>query len=295
MWLSLIVLAAWFGSRYGGLKQLDGFWPHEEPIILYSVYDAVQAWFDHIFFVIRKDFASEFKSSIGVLVEKKVRVTYVYQEKSMYVPEKYEHLIALREKPWWTAHATLVAKEYVDSPFAVINADDFYGREAFFLLVAYLKKITSEQMSMIGYVFENTLSPFWSINRWVCEVKDNKLISVKERLKISCGTDGCYRDQLWCEVRPSSPVSMNFWWFHPTFFVYLEEDFAQFLEEGQWFGEYFIPLVVDTCLRKHSMSCEVMMSPDKRCGVSYQEDKPFVQQTIATLHDKGVYPEQLFA
>ncbi len=294
MWLSLVVLAAWFWSRYGGLKQLDWFWPHQEPIILYSVYDAIQAWFDHIVFVIREDFAQAFRSTIWTLVEKEVRVTYVYQEKTAYLPLQQQHLVSSREKPWWTAHATLVAKEYVDTPFAVINADDFYGREAFFSLANYLKTISPQQMSMVGYIFKNTLSPFWSINRWVCEVSDRKLFSIQERLKITHGDDGLFRDQDGEIVNPDAVVSMNFWWFHPTFFAYLEQYFATFLDEGQWVGEYFIPLVVDKCLQVHDMSCEVMMSHDQWCGVSYPEDKPFVQNTIAALHEKWVYPEQLF-
>jgi hypothetical protein len=151
-------------------------------------------------------------------------------------------------------------------------------------------------MSMVGYIFENTLSPFWSINRWVCEVEEGKLLSVEERLKIARKEDGCFYDHEGVIIASSSSiVSMNFWWFHPSFFAYLETYFAIFLEEWQWSGEYFIPLVVDKCLKIHDMTCEVMMSHDQWCGVSYQEDKPFVQQTIASLHDAWIYPEQLFA
>lgn len=298
MWLSLVILAAWFGSRYGWLKQLDGFGPHQEPIILYSVYDAIVAWFDHVVFVIREDFAEAFKETIWRSVEDKIRVSYVFQSKEAYVPQKYEHLIPLREKPWWTAHAALVAKEVITQPFAVINADDFYGRDAFIKIADFLHTVTPTHMGMIWYILSNTLSPFWSINRWVCEVVDNTLTSITERLKIAADVTGKLYDQWWHEVDTHATVSMNFWWFHPSFFTYLERYFEQFLEQfleqSQGQGEYFIPLVVDICLRDFALSCKVMMSSDKRCWVSYQEDKPFVQESIAALHDAGIYPAQLF-
>ena len=294
MWLSLVILAAWFGSCYGWLKQLDGFGLHQEPIILYSVYDAIRAWFDHVVFVIREEFAESFKETIGRVIEDEISVSYVFQTKEAYVPEQYAALIPLREKPWWTAHATLVAKEVVSQPFAVINADDFYGRDAFIQIADFLRTIHPDQIGMIWYVLKNTLSPFWSINRWVCEVVDNKLVSIVERLKIKNDDQGKFHDQTWDEVEMNAIVSMNFWWFHHSFFTYLEKYFEEFLEQSQGQGEYFIPLVVDICLRDVAMSCKVMMTTNQRCWVSYQEDKPFVQQTIATLHATGVYPEQLF-
>jgi hypothetical protein len=294
MWLSLVILAAWFGSRYGGLKQLDWFWPHEEPIILYSIYDAIEAWFDHVVFVIREDFAELFKERIWRRVENKIRVSYVFQETTSYLPEKYAHLHPARQKPRWTAHAMLMAKDHIDQPFAVINADDFYGRDAYVQIAAFLQTITPDQMWMVGYVLKNTVSPFGSINRGVCEVKDGKLVSIVERLKINVDENGNYYNPETDFIDANALVSMNFWWFHPSFFEYTETYFEKFLEEGEGSGEYFITLVVDICLRAYQMSCEVMMSTDQRCGVSYQEDKPFVQETIANLHATGVYPARLF-
>lgn len=295
MWLSLVILAAWFGSRYGGLKQIDWFGPQQEPIILYSVYDALQAWFDHVVFVIREDFADLFVQHIGRYVEKVVRVSYVFQTKDAYVPIQYKNLISWREKPWGTAHATLVAKDVVSQPFAVINADDFYGRDAFLQIAWFLSTCTPEQIGMVGYVLKNTVSPFGSINRWVCEVKNNSLVSIIERLKIVMDEAWQFSNPECSHIDPLTPVSMNFWWFHQSFFWYIETHFEEFLETWHGAWEYFIPLVVDRCLHDEHMNCKVMMSNDLWCGVSYQEDKPFVQESIAELHAKWVYPEQLFS
>lgn len=295
MWLCLVVLAAWFGSRYGGLKQIDWFGPQDEPIILYSVYDAIQAWFDHVVFVIREEFAEEFQKAIWSKIASAVRVSYVYQRIESCLPEEFHALIDGREKPWWTAHAMLVAKEVVDSPFAVINADDFYGRDGFNTMAAYLQTIPEHHIGMIGYVFINTVSPFWAINRWVCDVADNgTLVSITERLHIHKTAEGVYCDEQWTPIPPKSPVSMNFWWFHPSFFLYVTLYFKEFLATTWGRGEYFIPLVVDKVIDGHGYVCDVMMSHDQRCGVSYQEDKPFVQQTIAALHKQWVYPDNLF-
>lgn len=294
MWLSLVILAAGFGSRYGWLKQIDWFWPHQEPIILYSIFDALRAWFDHVVFVIREEFAEAFKETIWRVVEKTIRVSYVFQEKDAYVPANHLDLVASREKPRWTAHATLVTKAYIDQPFAVINADDFYGRDGYVNMASFLKTSSPRDIGMIGYILENTLSDFGSINRWVCEIEDNKLSWVVEHLWIIADEKGIFHDKEWNVIKSGSSVSMNFRWFHPSFFSAIEDYFEKFLEEWQGKGEYFIPLVVDKCIRDHQMDCHVMMSSDQRCGVSYQEDRPFVESTIARLHEQGVYPESLF-
>lgn len=294
MWFSLVILAAWFGSRYWGLKQLDGFGPNNEPIIMYSIYDALRFGCDHVVFVIRKDFEEAFVETIGKTIEKQVRVSYVFQTKELFVPNKYAHLIQNREKPRWTAHATLVAQEVIDQPFAVINADDYYGRDAFEQIASFLHAITPNQIWMVWYILEKTLSPFWSINRWVCKVNDWFLTEVVEHLKINNDIDWLLYDEQWQQIERKSIVSMNFWGFHHDVFTYFDKEFTNFLQDnnGQW--EFFIPLVVDSCIHKEWMECAVMMSHDQRCGVSYQEDKPFVQETIASLHDQWVYPDQLF-
>lgn len=292
--LTLVVLAAWMGSRYGGLKQLDEFWPHGETILEYSIYDALHAWFDHIVFIIREHFADAFQERIGKKIAQKAKISYVFQEKDSFFPSEYIGLLKNREKPRGTAHATLVAKVVVTTPFAVINADDFYGRDAFGQIASFLLSSEKETMGMVGYMLENTLSPYGSINRGVCSVENAMLVSVVERLKIQEKNDGNLYDEQWVIISRDSIVSMNFRWFHPSFFDALEAWFETFLQHYSGSGEYFIPLVVDTLIAEKKAYCRVMMSHDQWCGVSYQEDKPFVQETIAGLHRQWVYPEQLF-
>lgn len=294
MWLSLVILAAGFGSRYGWLKQIDWFWPHQEPIILYSIFDALRAWFDHVVFVIREEFAEAFKETIWRVVEKTIRVSYVFQEKDAYVPTNHLDLVASREKPRWTAHATLIAKTCVNQPFAVINADDFYGRDAFVQIATFLRHCTPRDIGMVGYILRNTLSPFWSINRWVCTTNGDMLETVEEHLKIQEQADGILYDEHGIAIDHDAIVSMNFRWFHPSFFAHSEAGFVRFLDAYTGKGEYYIPTVVDYLLAHQQATCRVLMSHDQRCGVSYQEDRPFVESTIARLHEQGVYPESLF-
>lgn len=295
MWFSLVILAAWFGSRYWWLKQLDGFGPHSEPIILYSIYDALRFGCDHVVFVIRKEIEDDFKLLIGNVVEKYVRVSYVFQTKELFVPNELAHLISYREKPWGTAHATLAVKDVVNQPFAIINADDYYGRDAFQNIASFLSHIQPDQLCMVWYILENTLSPYWSINRWVCKVNEWHLTEVVEHLKIKSDDLWVLYDEIWNKIDNKSIVSMNFWWFHHSIFPYFYKEFTNFLQDSNGQGEFFIPIVVDKCIHEEGMDCFVMMSHDQRCGVSYQEDKPFVQETIASLHRQWIYPDQLFA
>lgn len=296
MWFTLVVLAAGMWSRYGWLKQIDWFWPNNEPILLYSIYDAVYAWCTHIVFVIREEFHEAFHEAIWKKVPTSIRVSYVYQTITSMLPKEYIHLAEWREKPRGTAHATLVARDVVQGPFAVINADDFYGRDAFVQIATFLTTCTPHDIGMVGYVLKNTLSPYWSINRWVCAVQWGQLEKVTEHLKIQQQEDGKLYDEQGMYINHDAVVSMNFWWFHQSFFEGLYDWFVHFLNTYTGKGEYFIPTVVDTLIHTwKKVTCKVLMSDDQRCGVSYQEDKPFVQSSIAALHAAWVYPEQLFS
>lgn len=292
--LTLVVLAAGLGSRYGGLKQLDGFGPWQETLLEYGVYDAIQAWFDRIVFIIRETFAEEFRDRIGHAIEKKAQVTYVYQEMESFVPSVFSWIVADRQKPRGTAHALLVAKHVVTTPFAVINADDFYGRAAYLQIADFLQTSTPEQMGLVGYVLGNTISPYGAVNRGVCRVKNNTLVSIHEHLKISPEGEA-FKDHEGVILAPDVVVSMNFRWFHLPFFDDIENEFSRFLESyvPEKGGEYFIPLAVDQYLSVHPGACEVMMSHDIWCGVTYPEDKPFVQEHITALVQKEIYPKRL--
>lgn len=293
--LTLVVLAAGLGSRYGGLKQMNGFGPSNETLLEYGVYDAIQAWFEKVVFIIRESFAQEFKDRIWSKLSKKIEVTYVCQEIDAQVPEQFVWLIPDRQKPRGTAHAVLVARDVVTTPFAVINADDFYGRAAYLQIATFLHTSAPEDMWLVGYVLKNTISPYGAVNRGVCSVDAGKLVSVHEHLKIN-SQEGDFVDQEGIVVAPDTIVSMNFRWFHPSFFQAIEDWFIKFLSlyALQKKGEYFIPLTVDTYLQQHKWTCEVMMSHDIRCGVTYPEDNPFVQQHIGSLVKQWVYPEKLW-
>ncbi len=285
------------GSRYGGLKQMDGFGPHEESLLEYSVYDAIRAGFDKVVFVIREYFADEFKARIGNRIAQSVEVVYVYQEANTLLPEIYTPLLAERQKPRGTAHAVLVAKEVIDTPFAVINADDFYGAHAYQQIATFLSNPHAERIALVGYTLRNTISPFGSVNRGVCATHDGVLDHIVERLKIKKNDQGVLEDESGTTFTGDEVVSMNFWWFYPEFFSAAEQWFTQFLstyDPTKW-GEYFIPLVVDQLITQQQATCAVYKSEDFRCGVTNPEDKPFVQSHIAELVKAGNYPEKLRA
>lgn len=296
---TLFVLAAGMGSRYGGLKQIDGLGPSGETIMDYSVYDALRAGFGKVVFVIRKDFEEAFRKAVISKYADKVPCEVCFQsvdsvpEGCTYNPE--------RTKPWGTNHAVLMAKDLIKEPFAVINADDFYGRESFQVLADYLKSVegTTGKYCMVGYRVANTLSENGSVSRGVCATDENGyLTDVVERTKIEkVGDKIIYtEDGVDTEISPNSPVSMNMWGFTPEYFDYVEKAFVEFLKtRGQELkSEFYIPTLVNDMIRSGEATCKVLDTTSKWFGVTYAEDRPQVVMKINNLVKEGVYPEKLF-
>ncbi|MEL6970219.1 MAG: sugar phosphate nucleotidyltransferase [Bacteroidota bacterium] len=294
---TLVILAAGMGSRYGGLKQIDGVGPNEEPIIEYSIYDAIRAGFGKVVFIIRRDIEAAFKAKFAGKFEDRIAVDYVYQEKDSFVPTGTD--TAYREKPWGTAHAMLVAAPAVQEPFAVINADDYYGVEAFQTIHKFLTEdCTPSQHSMVGYILRNTLSDHGTVNRGVATADDGYLTTVVERLKIGHrnGSVSYLIDEEPHELEIDSVVSMNFWGFHPAIFEQTERMFHEFVTEtaGQPRAEFLIPKVVDELINTGQAKVKVLTSEDRWYGVTYQEDKPMVVAAFQKLLANSVYPDKLW-
>ncbi len=296
---TLFVLAAGMGSRYGGLKQLDGLGPNGETIMDYSIFDAVRGGFGKVVFVIRHSFEEDFRTKILKKYENIIPVEVVFQELD-YLPDGFS-LPEGREKPWGTNHAVLMGKDVIKEPFAVINADDFYGRESFAILADYLSKLDGKQNEycMVGYRVGNTLSESGSVARGVCEMNDkNELTSVVERTQIE-RRDGkiMFKEgDVWTEVDENAPVSMNMWGFTPDYFKYSEDYFVQFLKEnaGNLKAEYFIPLMVNHLIQNKIATVKVLDTPSKWFGVTYALDRPVVVDKINALVAAGEYPAKLF-
>lgn len=297
---TLFVLAAGMGSRYGGLKQLDGLGPNGETIMDYSIYDAIKAGFGKVVFVIRKSFEADFRAVVVNKFKNLIDVEVVFQditdvpEGCTYNPE--------REKPWGTNHAVLMGREVIKEPFAVINADDFYGQESFAILAEFLRSVVgkSNQYCMVGYRVGNTLSESGSVSRGVCVVDENNLLkNVVERTHIEeKGGTIIFIDENGEEVSipAETPVSMNMWGFTPDYFDYSLEYFKQFLAENgdKLKSEFYIPLAVNNLIVEGRATCAVLDTPSKWFGVTYAEDRPQVVLKINELIRKGVYPAQLF-
>ena len=285
------------GSRYGGLKQLDPVGPNQEVILDYSIFDALKAGFDKVIFVIRQEFKDAFEEQIISRFNEKVNHRFAFQE----INPKIEGLpYPERTKPWGTAHAVLAAIDHIEEPFAVINADDYYGRDGYEKMANFLKKECSSSLqNMIGYRLGNTLSESGHVNRGICEVDEaGNLVKVVETLrikkeggKVSFDTDGG-RSYL----NENQVVSMNFWGFHPDFMQELKEGFRKFVAEniGNAKAEYYIPLIVDDLINSSKCSFRVLQSADRWYGVTYKEDKSFVTAALNELHEKGVYPDKLW-
>ncbi|MFA7043059.1 MAG: nucleotidyltransferase [Bacteroidales bacterium] len=298
---TLFVLAAGMGSRYGGLKQMDGLGPSGETIMDYSIYDAVRAGFGKVVFVIRHFFEEDFKNIVVNKYKGLIPVEIVFQELD-YLPKGYV-CPADRVKPWGTNHALLMGKEVINEPFAVINADDFYGRESFTVLADWLSKMEGKknEYCMVGYRIGNTLSESGSVARGICSKDDQaNLTTVVERTYVIRDTDGLikYRDgegQM-VAVDENAPVSMNMWGFTPDYFQYSEEDFKTFLteNEGNIKAEHFIPSVVNNLIVNKTITCEVLDTPSKWFGVTYAEDRSTVVEKINALVKEGVYPAKLW-
>lgn len=296
---TLLILAAGMGSRYGGLKQVEPVGPNGETILEYSIFDAIRAGFGKVAFIIRQHFADEFKNRFNSKLEDKIDVAYVYQELDK-LPEGYK-LPENREKPWGTGHAILMGKDLIKEPFAAINADDFYGAEAFHAMADFLKNhVSSQKYGMVGYLLKNTLSDFGTVSRGVCKTdSDNNLIEITERTKIARENNTiCYIDENGqkMELNEESLVSMNFWGFHPSLFQYLEDQFKDFLDENinSPNSEFYIPSAVFNLIKSGKIQSEVLKAHSPWFGVTYPEDKTYVVEQIRELTDKGVYPKMLW-
>jgi len=296
---TLLILAAGMGSRYGGLKQIDGIGPNEEPIIEYSIYDAINSGFGKIVFVIRREFDEAFRNRFDKF-KNKIIIEYTYQE----VNPKVEGIITVeRTKPWGTSHAVLVAKDVINEPFAVINADDYYGSESYKLIADFLTKECSPSlMAMIGYTLHNTLSEHGTVNRGVCELdSDNNLVEVIERTKIA-EQNGVVNYNIGAEdplgeVDRNSSVSMNYWGFHPSIFEEIEKGLHNFMRENPEnpTAEYYIPNIITDMIISGQMSVCVIPTNDNWFGVTYKEDKPMAIESINRYIEEGIYPKNLWS
>ena len=301
---TLVVMAAGIGSRFGGgIKQLEPVGPNGEIIMDYSIYDAMAAGFDKVVFVIRKDLEKDFKEVIGNRIEKIIEVAYAYQEKED-IPNKYRELYADRVTPWGTGQAILCCKEIVKEPFLVINADDFYGKEAYVEAYRDLTKEETykekEQISMIGFVLGNTLSENGGVTRGICQVDEKGILShIVETSNIEKTETGAAirMEEELVSVDINSPVSMNMWCFRPSFFALLEIGFEKFLQEAKdnyMKAEYLLPTIVGNLLKENKVEVTVLKSNDKWFGVTYKEDKELVVNSVRALVDAGMYPNALF-
>jgi NDP-sugar pyrophosphorylase family protein len=295
---TLLILAAGMASRYGSMKQMEGFGPAGETIMDYSIYDAIRAGFRKVVFIIRKDFAADFKEVFEPRWKDKVALDYVYQELSAHT--NGFTIPAERSKPWGTAHAVLCAADTVKDPFAVINADDFYGRDAFEKAYDFLVNDCSEKLySIIGYDLMKTLSDNGTVNRGVCQVDaKGNLSSIAERLNIAY-KDGkviCDDDREPRELPINSSVSMNFWCFHPSIFPYSAKLFRDFLaqEGNKPKSEFFIPIVADQFIKDGGI-IRVIPTSAKWFGVTYKEDAPEVKKSLKDLIDAGEYRAGLWS
>ena len=295
---TLLILAAGMASRYGSMKQIESFGPAGETIMDYSIYDAIEAGFGKVVFIIRKEFADSFKSIFEPRLKGKIEVDYVYQDLNSYIGS---HTVpAERSKPWGTAHAVLCSKEVVKEPFAVINADDFYGRDAFQKAYSFLTNDCNDTVwSIIGYELLRTLSDHGTVNRGVCQV-DNQgnLASIVERLNISKKGDAivCEDGQDPHEISMDSKVSMNFWCFNPAVFDYSQKLFIEFLDKNVNTpkSEFFIPIVADEFIQSGTGVIKVIPTSADWFGVTYKEDAPAVKASIDELVASGQYPSGLW-
>ena len=291
--ITLLVMAAGMGSRYGGLKQRDAVGPSDETIIDFSVYDAIRAGYNKVVFIIREDFEKQFKEKISNKYEDKIKVEIVYQDlhdlpNSFSCPKD-------RSKPWGTGHAILAARNVISEPFAAINGDDFYGRESFKIISDHYSSVNSG-FAMAAFQLDKTLSDYGAVSRGICEQNLNQLVTVVEThgiKKSSAGNIECDRD---ISLLGNELVSMNMWGFMPSVFDHLEKMFNKFLDENisDLKSEFLIPSVVNDLIEKNIEKVQVLKTKSTWFGVTYIEDKPFVKNQIKELIQTGIYPEKLF-
>ena len=290
--ISLLVMAAGMGSRYGGLKQLDAVGPSGETIIDYSVYDAIQARFNKVVFIIRKDFENEFKLQVTDKYSGKIQVEFAFQDLHD-LPDGFTCPEG-RNKPWGTGHAILAAADLIHEPFVAINGDDFYGRESFKVVADYYLS-GADDFSMVAFQLDKTLSTFGGVTRGLCTVKEGKLDTVIETGELQRTEQGVTSDRN-IKLDGSEPVSMNVWGFTPVLFKYLKTMFVEFLndEGNELKSEYLIPSVVNDLIKSGREDVHVLRSASSWFGVTYKDDRPFVMGEIQKLIDRGTYPKQLF-
>ncbi len=297
---TLVILAAGMGSRYGGLKQIDEFGPNGETILDYSIYDAINAGISKVVFVIRESFRKEIEEVFCQKLANKVELVFVAQELDD-LPEGYV-LPEERERPWGTAHAVWAARNVVAEPFVVINADDYYGIGAYDMVCEFLhsSEYNQQDYAIVAYELVNTLSEHGTVNRGVCETNEFYLSSIHERLKIGIMEDGriAYSDEVGERVylSPQTPVSMNFWGFYPDFFDYCEASFRRFLKKHihEPKSEFYIPILIEELVNSQEKRVRLLTCNAEWFGVTYIEDKPFVQERIQKLVSEGVYPSNLW-
>lgn len=295
---TLLILAAGMASRYGSMKQVDGFGPNGETIIDYSIYDAIKAGFGKVSFIIREEFQDAFKAIFEPKLAGRIETDYVFQSYDLTqfgIDKTIE-----RSKPWGTAHAVLAARNQINEPFCVINADDFYGYEAFEKMAQFLTtEVADDNYSLMGYQIDRTLSDYGSVSRGVCKVEDGKMVEINERTEVYFKDgDVFYKDATGeHELPKDTRVSMNFWGFTPAVFKQSEEMFKKFVDanESNPKAEFFIPLVADELIKTGTAAFKVIPTGNKWFGVTYKEDKPIVQASINELVENGTYPSNLWA
>jgi NDP-sugar pyrophosphorylase family protein len=299
---TLLVLAAGMGSRYGGIKQLDQLGPSGETIMDYSIYDAIRAGFNKVVFVIRHDFEEDFREIFIDKLQGKVKVEIAYQELTN-IPEGFT-FHPERKKPWGTAHAMLVAKDAIKEPFAVINADDFYGKEAYQTMADFLKNTAEPgkfEYSMMGYKLANTLSEYGSVSRGICKVDDDGYLqSVEEHTKIERDDSGkvlSHTNEGTMELPEDSLVSMNFWGFDPSIFDIIQNDFVVFLKKHsqELKSEVYTPKVVDNVIKRGQGKVKMLTSDAKWFGITYADDKPKTMENLRKLTEDNEYPSNLWS
>ncbi len=285
-------------SRYGSMKQVDGFGPNGETIIDYSIYDAIKAGFGKVSFIIREEFLEPFKAKFEPKLAGRIETDYVFQSYDLTqfgIDKTVE-----RAKPWGTAHAVLAARNQVHEPFCVINADDFYGYEAFEKMAQFLTtEVADDNYSLMGYQIDRTLSDYGSVSRGVCKVEDGNMVEINERTEVYFKDDKVfYKDATGEHELPTDTrVSMNFWGFTPAVFKQSEDMFKRFVDanENNPKAEFFIPLVADELIKTGTAKFKVIPTANKWFGVTYKEDKPIVQASISELVNNGTYPENLWS
>ena len=297
---TLVILAAGMGSRYGGMKQIDGVGNHNEPIIEFSIYDAKEAGFGKVVLIIRKEHEKAFRKALTDRIEPYMDVAFAYQDIHQ-LPKGYE-VPQGREKPWGTTHALLACKGIVDGPFAIINADDFYGKDAYRVIYDFLmNQAEDSKYAMVGYLCGNTLTEHGTVTRGVCEKDENGcLTSIVEIQKIAKAEDGAIYESngQWLSLPHEALVSMNFWGFTPKIFDEIEPVFNNFLKNNLAANpmkcEHVIPTAIGDLVKQKTCQVKVLSSKDKWFGVTYQEDKPGVIARIQKMKDEGIYPDVLW-